>query len=391
MECEMSFFDYKQPSFPKVAISDYREIAFKRLPRQLFDFLEGGAFDEITVQKNRDDFQQIQLKKRVLKDTSNLSMTTELLGQKFSFPLGLAPVGFAGVYGRRGEVQAARSASKALIPFSLSTVSICSIEEVAQNSSAPFWFQFYMFKDRHHSLDLLQRAQNVGCPVLLLTVDLPVAGARHRYHRSRYAPSFINFLKEIMHLRWWIDVRLNGSPLTVGNLPTQAPNLSDLPIMRKWMGSQISQSLTWKDFEWIRANWKGKILVKGILEAEDALMAKEIGADGIVVSNHGGRHIDSTSSTIAALPRIREAIADDFKVLIDGGISSGLDIFKALALGADACMIGKPWIYGLAARGEAGISEILNILQNELKIAMIHFGTTSVHEINRDLIKNLEF
>src|SRR5438045_2930027 len=201
MGFEMSFFDYKQPSFPKVAISDYREIAFKRLPRQLFDFLEGGAFDEITVQKNRDDFQQIQLKKRVLKDISNLNMTTELFGQKFSFPLGLAPIGFAGVYGRRGEVQAARAASKAQIPFSLSTVSICSIEEVAQNSSAPFWFQFYMFKDRHHSLDLLQRAQNVGCPVLLLTVDLPIAGARYRYHRIRYARSLINFFKEIIHLR----------------------------------------------------------------------------------------------------------------------------------------------------------------------------------------------
>lgn len=388
----MSFFDHKQPSFPKVAISDYREIAFKRLPRQLFDFLEGGAFDEITIQKNKNDFQQIQLKKRVMKDISNLSMTTELLGQKFSFPLGLAPIGFAGVYGRRGEVQAARAASKAQIPFSLSTVSICSLEEVAQNSQAPFWFQFYIFKDRSHSLDLLQRAQNVGCTVLLLTVDLPIAGARYRYHRSRYTPNLTNFFKEITHLRWWIDVRLNGGPLTVGNLPKEAPILSDLPSMRKWMGSQISQSLTWKDFEWIRANWKGKILVKGILEAEDALMAKEIGADGIVISNHGGRHIDGTSSTIAALPRIREAIDNDFKVLIDGGITSGLDIFKAIALGADACMIGKPWIYGLAARGEVGVSEVLNILKNELKIAMIHFGATSIHEINKNLIQsNLGF
>ncbi len=377
----MSFFDQKQPSFPKAAISDYRAIAVKRLPRQLFDFLEGGAFDEITIQKNREDFQRIQLKRRVLKDVSSLDMTTEVLGQKFSFPLALAPVGFAGVYGRRGEVQAARAAAKAQIPFSLSTVSICSIEEVARNSSAPFWFQFYMFKDRHNSLELLQRAQNAGCPLLLLTVDLPIAGARYRYHRNRYAPSFINFFKEMMHLRWWIDVRLNGGPLTVGNLPMKAPLMTDLPSMRKWMGSQISQSLTWKDFEWIRANWKGKILIKGILEAEDALMAQKVGADGIVVSNHGGRHIDSTSSTIAALPKIREAITGDLKLFIDGGISSGLDIFKALALGADACMIGKPWIYGLATRGEAGINEILNILQKELKIAMTHFGTPSISDI----------
>ncbi len=384
----MSFFDHKQSTFPKVAVSDYREIALKRLPKQLFDFLEGGAFDEITIQKNRNDFQQIQLQKRVLKDVSTLNLTTELLGQKFSFPLALAPIGFAGVYGRRGEVQAARAAIKAQIPFSLSTVSICSIEEVAQNSSAPFWFQLYMFKDRCHSLDLLQRAQSVGCPVLLLTVDLPVAGARYRYHRTRYAPAFLNFFKEIMHLRWWMDVRLKGGPLTTGNLPRQAPILFHLPSMRTWMGSQISPSLTWKDFEWIRANWDGKILVKGILQEEDAFMAKEIGADGIVVSNHGGRHIDGISSTIAALPKIRKAIGNDFKVLIDGGISSGLDIFKAIALGADACMIGKPWIYGLATRGEVGVSEILQILQNELKIAMMHFGTTSIEEIHEQLMQS---
>lgn len=385
----MSFFDQKQPSFPKVTISDYQTIAMKRLPRQLFDFLEGGAFDEITIHKNRTDFQRIQLKKRVLKDASSLDMTTEMLGQKFSFPLVLAPIGFAGVYARRGEVQAAQAAAKAQIPFSLSTVSICSIEEVAQNSTAPFWFQFYMFKDRHHSLELLQRAHNVDCPILLLTIDVPIVGARYRYHRSRHAPALINFFKEMIHLRWWIDVRLRGGPLTIGNLPMTAPPMSDLPTMRKWMGSQISQSLTWKDFEWVRANWKGKIIIKGILDSEDAQIAQKVGADGIVVSNHGARHIDSTSSTIAALPKIREAITDDCKILIDGGITNGLDIFKALALGADACMIGKPWIYGLAARGQIGVSEILTILQNELKIAMTHFGTSSLHEINRDLIHSI--
>lgn len=381
----MSFFD-QQHSFPKAAISDYRAIASKRLPRQLFDFLEGGAFDEVTIHKNRTDFQQIQLRKQVLKDVSTLDMTTKMFDQKLSFPLILAPVGFAGVYARRGEVQAAKAAAKAQVPFSLSTVSICSIEEVAQHSSAPFWFQFYMFKDRHHSLDLLQRAQSAGCSVLLLTVDLPIAGARYRYHRSRQTASYLSFFQEMMHLRWWIDVRLKGGPLTIGNLPTKAPPMSDLLTMRKWMGSQISQSLTWDDFEWVRAHWKGKILIKGILEPEDAEKAQEVGADGIVVSNHGGRHIDSTTSTIAALPKIRDVITSDMKLLIDGGITSGLDIFKALALGADACMIGKPWIYGLATRGEVGVSEILNILQNELKIAMTHFATRSIREINKSLI-----
>lgn len=385
----MSFFDHPQPLFPKVSISDYREIASKRLPKQLFDFLEGGAFDEITIRKNSEDFQRIQLKKRVLRDVSNIDTSTELLGQKINFPLVLGPVGFAGVYAKRGEVQAAKAAEKAEIPFSLSTVSICSMEEVARNSSLPFWFQFYMFKDRHYSLDLLQRAQHVGCSTLLLTVDLPIAGARYRYHRSRYTPRLVNFLKEMMHFRWWIDVRLNGRPLTIGNLPINAPDMPDLPSMRKWMGSQVSQSLTWSDFEWIRANWKGKILIKGIMDSEDALIGQKVGADGIVVSNHGGRHMDGTSSTIAALPKIRDAISGDMTLLIDGGITSGLDIFKAIALGADACLIGKPWIYGLAVRGEIGVSEIITILRNELKIVMAHFGASTIREINRDLIQSL--
>lgn len=382
----MSFFDQPLPKFPKAAISDYRKIALKRLPRQLFDFLEGGAFDEETIRKNSEDFQHIKLKRRVLRDVSNIDMSTELLGQKFNFPLALAPVGFAGAYARRGEVQAFRAAAKAQVPFSLSTVSICSIEEVAQSSSAPFWFQFYMYKDSHYSLELLRRAHNAGCPVLLLTVDLPVAGARYRYYRTRMDSRLSNIIEELIHLRWWMDVRLRGGPLTVGNLPAQAPPMSDLSTMRKWMGSQISQNLTWKDFEWVRANWNGKILIKGILDSDDAKMAQEVGADGIVVSNHGGRHMDGTTSTIAALPKIREATTDDFKILIDGGITTGLDIFKALAVGADACMIGKPWIYGLTARGELGVSEVLTILRNELKIVMTHFGISSIRDINRDLV-----
>ena len=247
----MSFFDQQLPQFPMTSISDYREMAKKRLPRQLFDFLEGGAFDEVTIRKNSEDFQRIQLKRRVLNDVSSIDMSKEILGHKFDFPLVLGPIGFAGVYAKRGEVQAAKAAAAARIPFSLSTVGICSIEEVAQHSHAPFWFQFYMFKDRDHSLDLLRRAQDACCPVLLLTVDLPVAGARYRYHRSRKTSFFMNLLKEMIHTSWWIDVRLRGGPLTIGNFPTNIPSISDLPGMRKWMGSQISQSLTWKDFEWV--------------------------------------------------------------------------------------------------------------------------------------------
>ena len=382
----MNFFDQSVSPFPLTSVSDYRLMAQKRLPRQLFDFLDGGAFDEVTIRRNREDFQEIQFRRRVLKEVSNINTTIEILGQKIDFPLILGPVGFAGVYARRGEVQAAKAAAKANIPFSLSTVSLCSIEEVAQNSPMPFWFQFYMFKERAHSLDLLQRARAAQCPVLLMTVDLPIAGARYRYHRSRKSSRIATFFDTITHLNWWIDVRLRGNPLTIGNMPGSAPALYDLSDMRKWMGNQLSQSVSWNDFEWVREHWQGKILIKGILDPEDAFIAEKVGADGIIVSNHGGRHLDGTLSTIAALPSICDAVKGQMNVLVDGGITSGLDIVKALASGADACMIGKPWVCGLAARGEKGVGEVLTILQNELKIVMTHLGVSSIDEITRELI-----
>lgn len=382
----MKFFDQPLSRFPLTAVSDYRLMAQKRLPRQLFDFLEGGAFEEVTIKKNNEDFQQIELKRQVLKDVSSIGMETEVLGQKLDFPLILAPVGFAGLYARRGEVQAAKAAAKANIPFSLSTVSICSLEELSQQSTKPFWFQFYLFKDRVHSLDLLKRAEAAHCPVLMLTVDLPMAGARYRYHRSRKRSRVAHFLDTLIHFPWWVDVRLRGGPMTIGNMPSSAPSLSDLASMRQWVGNQLNTHCTWKDFEWIRDHWKGKIVIKGILDPEDALMAHKVGADGLVVSNHGGRHLDGTQSTIAALPLICDAVKGHLQILLDGGVSSGLDIVKALSIGADACMIGKPWIYGLAARGGEGVSDILTIFKNELKIVMSHLGVSSLGSINRHLL-----
>lgn len=382
----MQFFDQPLSRFPLTSISDYRLLAQKRIPAQLFDFLEGGAFEEVTIRRNSEDFQQVQLKRRVLKDVSNINMETEIFGQKMAFPLILAPVGFAGLYASRGEVQAARASMNANIPYSLSTVSICSIEEMAQNCHSPFWFQFYMFKEREHSLDLLKRAERANCSVLLLTVDLPMAGARYRYNRSRRKSNLINFLDTLIHLPWWIDVGLRGKPLTMGNMPGNAPKFSNLADMRKWMGSQLSHSYSWKDLEWIRSHWKGKIIIKGILDPEDALLAYQAGADGIVVSNHGGRHLDGTLSTIGALPKICDAVKGRLQILLDGGVTSGLDIAKALSVGADACMIGKPWMYGLAARGEKGVSDVLAILKNELKIVMAHLGVESISEINRDIL-----
>lgn len=382
----LNFFDKPLPRFPLTSVSEYRRLAKKRLPGQLFEFLDGGAFDGVTIGRNSDDFQKIHFRRRVLKDVASTDISTEIFGQKIAFPLILSPVGFAGVYARRGEVQAAKAAAKANIPFSLSTVGICSIEEVAQHSPDPFWFQFYIFKDREHSVELLQRAEAAHCPVLLMTVDLPVAGARHRYHRSRMNSRVVSFLDTIIHPRWCMDVRLLGSPLTIGNLPYAAPPLKDLATMRKWMGNQFCQSVSWKDYEWVRKHWKGKIVIKGILDPEDARIAADLGADGIVVSNHGGRHLDGTLSTIAALPSICDAVKGKLTILVDGGITSGVDIAKALAVGADACMIGKPWIYGLAANGEKGVSDVLSILQNELRIVLTHLGVSFIKDINRDLI-----
>jgi L-lactate dehydrogenase (cytochrome) len=310
----------------------------------------------------------------------------ELFGDKLDFPLVLAPVGFAGVYARRGEVQAARAAAKANIPFSLATLSVCSIEEVANHSNQPFWFQFYMFKQRELSLELMLRAERAGCKVLLWTADLPTPGTRYRYQRSRRSGSFRNFLDMGVCPTWFFDVRLRGGPLTLGNLPTSAPLMPNLSTMRQWMGANISKNFSWEDFEWVRKHWKGKILIKGILEPEDALLAKEAGADAIVVSNHGGRHFDGTRSTISALPSICSAVKGKVKILLDGGVTSGLDIVKALAVGADACMIGRPWVYGLAARGELGVTDILEILKKEMKMAMTHLGVSTLQGISPNLI-----
>jgi L-lactate dehydrogenase (cytochrome) len=382
----MRFFDRRDSRFPLTSVTDYQQMAQKRLPTLLFDFLEGGAFEEVTLRQNREDFDRIQLKRRVLKDVANINTEVEILGQKIDMPLILSPVGFAGAYAKRGEVQAAKAAAQANIPFSLSTVGICSMEEVASRSSRPFWFQFYLFKDRQHTLDILQRAAAVHCPVLLLTVDLPVAGARYRYQRSRKKGAFSHFLDMLAHFRWWQDVYLRGRPLSMGNAPSSAPHFPDLPRMRQWMGTQLNVSCTWKDFEWVRTQWKGKLIVKGVLDPEDAVKAYQTGADGIVVSNHGARHLDGTLSTIEALPPIADLVKGRLHILADGGIASGLDIVKAIASGADGCMIGRSWMYGLAARGEEGVSEVISLLKNELKIVMAHLGVNSVSGITTDLL-----
>lgn len=374
----MNFFDKQVRPFTSVA--DYRRLAKKRLPKFLFDFIDGGAFNEFTKKSNNEDYQKILLRKRVLKDVSNIDTSTEILGQKLNQPIILAPVGFAGVYAKRGEVQAARAAEKANIPFSLSSVSICSIDEVKKATSVPFWYQFYMLKEKSLSLELLNRAKEGGCPVLLLTVDVPTIGCRHRYQRSLNSHSFI------CRPHWYIDVRLRGKPLVLGDIAKLLPHLDDIPSARKWMSAQLNPSFTWKDLEWIRANWPGKIVLKGIMDVEDAYLAKENGMDGLVVSNHGARHLDSTPSTISVLPNIVNAVGDRLEVIIDGGIHSSIDVVKALALGARACMIGRPWAFALAARGQAGVSELIETFQTELKVIMAQLGVSCIKEIDHTVL-----
>lgn len=391
----MNFFDNPTKRFPLTSVADYRLLAKKRLPKYLFDFIDGGAFNELTMKLNSEDYERIAFRKRVLIDVSGVDTSIELFGQKLSSPLILAPIGFAGVYAKRGEVQAARAAEKAKIPFSLSTVSICSMDEIRKSTLAPFWYQFYMLKEKSLALDLLNQAKAAGCPVLLLTIDLPVIGARHRYNRSVTSDtSKLNSLKQFFldwynifsHLDWYMDVRLQGRPLILGDIARLTPQLHDLPSMRKWMSAQLNPSMTWKDLEWIRSNWAGKIVLKGIMDTEDAHLAAESGMDGLVVSNHGARHLDSTPSTISVLPNIVDAVGDRLDILIDGGISSSLDVVKALALGARACMIGRPWAFALAARGEQGVSEILSIFQTELTVIMAQLGVKYIREIDNKIL-----
>ena len=374
------------------SIRDYRELARRRLPRQFFDYLDGGAYEEVTMRANMDDLARIGLRQRVMRDVSSLSLGTTVLGEKLALPVVLAPIGLAGMFARRAEVSAARAAEKAGVPFCESTVSICGIEEVRAATKAPFWYQLYVMRDRGYAEELMQRAAAAACPVLVLTVDLAVVGARYRDTRNGMnAP--ISFPKKlsrvadiVTHPAWVNDVVLGGRPLTFGNLERAVPDAKNPAAFKDWVDAQFDPSVTWKDLAWVRARWPGKIVLKGILDADDAREALAHGMDGIVVSNHGGRQLDDTPSTIAALPAIVEAVGDRLDVLLDGGIRSGLDVVKALSLGAKACMLGRAWAYAVAARGEAGVSHVLDIVKRDMEVALSLTGVTDVTKLSRDVL-----
>lgn len=357
----------------------------------LFQYIDGGSYAEVTLRRNVADLEATLLRQRVMRDMSVLDTEVTVLGQRWSAPVALAPVGLAGMYRRRGEVQAARAAAHAGVPFCLSTVGICSVEEVAAAAPPP-WFQLYMLKDRGYMRELLARAKAAGCPVLMFTVDLPTPGARYRDVRSGFSggegvPSFLNRAWQgASHPAWLWDVWLSGRPHSLGNVQGAVTEGGDVADFLKWLATNFDRTVTWRDIDWVRDQWDGPILLKGVLDSEDAREARACGVQGLVVSNHGGRQLDGVRSSFSALPRIVQEVGADVEVLMDGGVRSGLDVLKALSLGAKACLVGRPWAYALAAQGEGGVSRLITLLRNELATAMVLTGCNRAEDANDSLL-----
>ena len=371
--------------------ADDRELARRKLPRYLFDYIDGGSYSEITLRNNVADMEAIALRQRVMVDISALDTSTTLLGQSMSMPLAIAPVGFTGMFARRGEVQGARAAEAAGVPFTLSTMGICAMEEVREAVQRPIWFQLYMMKDRSYMAELLARAAVIGTEVLVFTVDLPVSGSRYRDMRSGFSSTLppLQQIQRTLHTAtrpaWVRDVYLRGRPHHFGNL-IDAIKEKQAGDFVGWIHRNFDPTVTWADIAWVRERWAGKIVLKGVLDPEDAKAALTAGADGIVVSNHGGRQLDGALSSVRALPPIVDAVGEAMTVLADSGVRSGLDILKALALGAQGVLIGRAFAYALGAGGEAGVTRMLARMQAELRVAMALTGCTDVKTAGRHLL-----
>ena len=371
------------------ASTDYRAAAQRRLPPFLFHYIDGGAYAEHTLRRNVADLADIALRQRVLRDMSELSLEAELLGERMAMPVALGPVGLTGMYARRGEVQAARAAASRGIPFTLSTVSVCPIEEVAPAIDRPMWFQLYVLKDRGFMRNALERARAAGVTTLVFTVDMPVPGARYRdAHSGMSGPraGLRRLLQAATHPRWAWDVGLRGRPHDLGNISTYRGSPTGLADYIGWLGSNFDPSISWKDLEWIREFWSGPMVIKGILDAADARDAVRFGADGIVVSNHGGRQLDGVLSTARALPAIADAVKGEVEILADSGIRSGLDVVRMLALGADGVLLGRAFVYALAAQGGAGVGNLLDLMAKEMRVAMTLIGARRLADINADAL-----
>ena len=373
--------------------SDYREAARRKLPRFLFDYIDGGAYAEHTMRANSADLASISLRQRILRNVDSLSLKTTLFGKEQSLPIILSPVGLTGMYARRGEVQAAKAAATKGIPFCLSTVSVCSIEEVSSQSSQSIWFQLYVLKDRGFMRNALERAQAAGVTTLVFTVDMPTPGARYRdAHSGMSGPLAASrrILQATTRPDWAFNVGILGRPHDLGNISKYLGKATTLEDYVGWLGNNFDPSISWKDLEWIREFWNGPMIIKGILDPQDAKDAVSFGADGIVVSNHGGRQLDGVLSTARALPPIAEVVGDDLTVLVDSGIRSGLDVVRMLALGAKACLLGRSTVYALAADGQHGVENMLDIFSQEMRVAMTLTGVTSIDKIDRTALVPVE-
>jgi L-lactate dehydrogenase (cytochrome) len=369
--------------------SDYREAARRKLPRFLFDYIDGGAYAEHTLRANSADLADVSLRQRILKNVEALSLETTLFDQRLSMPIVLAPVGLTGMFARRGEVQAVKAAENKGIPLCLSTVSVCSIEEVRANTQQPIWFQLYVLKDRGFMRNALERAKAAGVQNLVFTVDMPTPGARYRDAHSGMSGPYASsrrMLQAITRPDWAFNVGLMGRPHDLGNVSKYLGKAVTLEDYIGWLANNFDPSISWSDLEWIRDFWKGPMIIKGILDPEDARDAISFGADGIIVSNHGGRQLDGVLSTAQALPPIMQAVGNDLKVLVDSGIRSGLDVVRMLALGAKGVLLGRSMAYALAADGQRGVENMLDIFAKEMRVAMTLTGVTSIDQINESIL-----
>ncbi|HCI6135177.1 TPA: FMN-dependent L-lactate dehydrogenase LldD [Klebsiella variicola subsp. variicola] len=375
------------------APSDYREAARRRLPRFLFDYIDGGAVAENTMNANATELASVALRQRVLCGAGEPTLATTILDASWAMPVALGPVGATGMYARRGEVQAARAASRAGIPYTLSTVSVCSIEEVASQASGALWSQLYVLKDRGYMRNALERAWAAGMKTLVFTVDMPIPGSRYRDNRSGMSgprATLRQYLQACTHPRWAMNVGLAGRPLSFGNIEAYTGHKMTMDDYMGFISNNFDPSIAWHDLEWIRDSWQGKLIIKGILDADDARNAVRLGADGIVVSNHGGRQLDGAIPTARALPRVVDAVGDDLTVLADSGVRSGVDVIRLLALGAKGVLLGRAYIYALAAAGEAGVAHLLRLFAEDMKVTMTLTGAISPSAISLDCLDRLE-
>jgi L-lactate dehydrogenase (cytochrome) len=372
-------------------IEDLRQRARQTVPKMFFDYADRGAYAEETLRANRADLQRLKLRQRVLVDVSRRTLDTTIVGEPVPLPLALAPIGLCGMQWGDGEILACRAAQAAGIPFCLSTMSICAIEDVAAAVEKPFWFQLYVMKDRGFVRSLIDRAAAAQCSALVLTIDLQVLGQRHADTRNGMTVPPELRLRNLVDIAtkpaWALSV-LRGKRKTFGNLAGHVRGMENVNSLAQWIAGQFDPALSWKDVEWIRSLWPGKLIIKGVLDVEDARLAAKTGASAIVVSNHGGRQLDGAPSSISALPSIVDAVGGDSEIIFDGGIRSGQDVLRALALGARSCLLGRAYVYGLGAGGQAGVAKAIDIIRNELDVTMALCGVSNVRDLDRRVIVN---